>query len=451
MSQALLISDNEVLNNLYSTNLRIFVDVNVTIKTDLFEAIELLKLNPNFDILICLEKANESESIKELQNHLIQMKKKIPFIVVGSQDDSIKNNFIAISNQFAIRELIRSVAKTLEITAKDMVKKPVPKFFPIPLSIIQEMNVSNCDVYYRVEKDAFEFDYFQILNIDEPIGDKIKTFIQNGIENLYVKAEDRIKFINHSTESILRALNQEDLVIEDRVKVLQESYTFLSEQIYVMEETPKKLQKISEACTASFKKVVQDVPNISKLIEMLLSSKGDYVYSHSIVGAYIGAKIIENMDWGNKEQQEKISFVMFFHDIYLVPILKKYPNITKEEELIYNRDLTTQEKDTVLEHAKLAAQMIRNFSRLPMGADMIMMQHHGMPSGIGFATSFKDDISPISKVILISEDIASFIFECSKQNIQISKQLPQMIEELRQKYRNHTYQKIIDGFCKVKL
>jgi hypothetical protein len=86
-----------------------------------------------------------------------------------------------------------------------------------------------------------------------------------------------------------------------------------------------------------------------------------------------------------------------------------------------------------------------------MGADLIMLQHHGMSNGIGFANNFKDDISPLAKVILIAEDIANYIYDCSKKNLSINQEIDQLIETLRAKYRNHTYQKIIDGFSKIKI
>jgi HD-GYP domain-containing protein (c-di-GMP phosphodiesterase class II) len=451
MSKALLLSNNQVLNHLYTSNLKIFVDVDVVVKHDIFEALSFIENSTDLDLILCLEKKSESETIAELTRKLKVSGLKIPLIVVGQPNDASTDEIITISNQFAIRELLRLVAKTLGVTAKEMVKKNVPKFYPIPLTIIQEMQISNCDIYFLNEKESADHEYYLIIKSNESVSGKIKKIIDTGIESLYVKAEDRVKLINHMTEAIIQALNQEDLIIEDRIKVLQESYTFLSEQIYLMHETPKNLQKISDACTQSFKKIITEIPNILNLIEMLLSAKKDYVYYHSIVGAYIGSKIIEQMDWGNKEQQEKISFVMFFHDIFLTPVLKKYPLQSQEEELIYNAELSLEDKNIVLEHAKMASEMVRNFSRLPMGADLIMLQHHGMSNGIGFANNFKDDISPLAKVILIAEDIASYIYDCSKKNLSINQEIDQLIETLRAKYRNHTYQKIIDGFSKIKI
>ena len=59
MSQAILISDNEVINNLYEVNLRAYVATNVTIKKSLQEAIDLIKLSPNIDAVICFRELNK--------------------------------------------------------------------------------------------------------------------------------------------------------------------------------------------------------------------------------------------------------------------------------------------------------------------------------------------------------------------------------------------------------
>ena len=52
MSQALLISNNEVVNSMYEVNLRAYVAMNITVKTFVDDAVELLELNPSYDVII---------------------------------------------------------------------------------------------------------------------------------------------------------------------------------------------------------------------------------------------------------------------------------------------------------------------------------------------------------------------------------------------------------------
>src|SRR5690606_19620829 len=107
------------------------------------------------------------------------------------------------------------------------------------------------------------------------------------------------------------------------------------------------------------------------------------------------------------------------------------------------------DKKIVIEHAYLASSTLKTYPRCPMGADMIITQHHGMTNGQGFAVHFKDDISPLSKVIIVAVDITQSVISRLRR---VEKDLlfkEELIPRLRERYKNHTYQKIIDAFEKV--
>jgi hypothetical protein len=113
-----------------------------------------------------------------------------------------------------------------------------------------------------------------------------------------------------------------------------------------------------------------------------------------------------------------------------------------------------KDKEVVIDHAKLAGQLVKSFPRCPMGADMIITQHHGMTSGQGFAVNFKDDISPLSKIIIIAEDVATGMIHQLKDEKQDKKNIvnkEQICQRLYERYKNHTYKKIIDAFTQVTL
>ena len=56
MSQAILISDNEIINSLYELNLRAYVATNVTIKDSFESVLRLLEESPNIDVIICFRR-----------------------------------------------------------------------------------------------------------------------------------------------------------------------------------------------------------------------------------------------------------------------------------------------------------------------------------------------------------------------------------------------------------
>ncbi|MCR9206311.1 MAG: hypothetical protein NXH75_17145, partial [Halobacteriovoraceae bacterium] len=97
----------------------------------------------------------------------------------------------------------------------------------------------------------------------------------------------------------------------------------------------------------------------------------------------------------------------------------------------------------VINHARLASEMVKTFPRCPMGADAIILQHHGTTNGMGFTLDYKDDISPLAKVLIIAE---AFVEELIKEKNKgaIPPNIDMIIEVLRSRFTKHTYKKIIN-------
>ncbi len=451
MSQAILISDNEVINSLYEVNLRAYVATNVTIKDSLSAAKDLIEHSPNIDVVICFRELNKKDNaIESFLEYLNDNSLRIPIIVLGEPAEKIGSTII-IKNKYDIKGLLRSVAKILEITAKDMAEREVPKFFPIPLKLFSQMNKSSCDIYYRAEKDDFEFEYFKIIEKDADMDGSLEQYLRAGVDHLYVDAGERLRFINEASKAVVTELDRDDLSTEDRMEITQQGMGIVAEDIFENEVVSEEVANISRACIQSIETVVSAVPKMKNLLKMLMENPGDYCYKHSVLTTYISSEIINNIDWGTDEQKSKVAFALFFHDIYLVPIYKKYPDAISEEDLLFREDITDEDKEVVLNHAQKAGQLIKTFPKCPMGADMIITQHHGMINGKGFATNFKDDISPLSKIMIVAEDVAVSILSMYKEEEKVKVDKSRIIERLERKYKNYTYKKVIAAFEKARL
>lgn len=452
MSHAILISNNEVTNNLYEVNLRAYVGVSLTIKKNLSGAIALLEQVPKVDAIICFRELNEKdEAIAKLHEFLKEKGWEIPVIVLGEPNKKLENS-IVINNRYDIRGLLRAMARILEISAKDMAEREVPKYYPIPIKIFSSLEQSVCDIYFRSKSGDFEYEYFKIIEKGAEIGNSLQKYVEQGVEELFIDAQMRLKFINKASGVVVKELSREGLSNEEKIELTSQGMGIVAEEIFETEEVSEEIAQISQACVESMTSVIQDTPKLKTMLQMLLDNKADFGYKHSVLSAFIASGIIKNISWGSAEQIAKVSFALFFHDIYLVPIFKKYPDCTNEEDLLFRNDVTDKEKDIVLDHAKLAGQLVKTFPRCPMGADMIVTQHHGVTSGKGFAVNFKDDISPLSKIIIVAEDVASEMLTKLKNGDKkrlADKEL--YLEKLREKYRNHTYKKILQAFEAVQL
>lgn len=451
MSQAILISDNEVVNSLYEVNLKAYVDTNVTVKKSVDGAIKLIEQMPNVDVILCFkELKSEKDAITKLHDFLVQNKINIPVIVLGSLKENEFSDVLIINNKYDIRSMLRGVAKILQITAKDMALKQVPKYFPVPLKLFSSLKTTDSDIYFAHKKDEFEYEYFLIIEKNKTLGDSLKKYIEEGVNHLYVDARERLKFINKASAIIVEALEREDLTNADHIQITSQGMGIVAEEIFENNEVSTEIAKISHACIESIGQVVKDMPKLKGLLKLLMDAKTGYVYVHSVLTTYVASGIIKHMSWGSQEQQNKVAFALFFHDIYLIPIYAKYPEVINEEDFLFNENVEEGDKKIVIEHAHLASQTLKSYPRCPIGADMIITQHHGMTNGQGFAVHFKDDISPLSKVIIIAEDITQTILARLKAKEKDLVAKEELVPRLREKYKNHTYQKIIDAFDKVR-
>ncbi len=163
-----------------------------------------------------------------------------------------------------------------------------------------------------------------------------------------------------------------------------------------------------------------------------------------MLAAFVCNHIIKRVSWGGDSHIEKINFVLFFHDIMLAPIYLKYPELKYEEDLLFSDRLNDKEKEVVLNHARLAAEVIVTYKRAPIGADLLIKQHHGITNGIGFAIDFKDDISPLSKIVLISEAFVEEFMKNRDEKADYVLDTKAILLILNEKFKKTTYKKIIE-------
>lgn len=450
MSQALLISDDEVLECIYTANLTAYVGLDVTIKHNINDAIKLLEADPNLDLIISLSKLEEKDITDEIINYVSKNNIEIPLMVIGPCEHSSKKA-IYIKGNYDLKNIIRNCAKVLDVSAQDMADKNVPEYYPIPIRLIEGMQDSVCDIYYRTQTDQFDYYYTKIIKSNSNVGNTLHIFKDGGANHVYVKANQRLQIINRTSDLIISRLEQNDLSIDEKNDLIEQGFETVSTQLFEKATTASEIAKLSKVCVMAMKDIVQEVPKLKTLIHGLLSNKTKYPYLHTIICSYLASEIIKNISWGSKEQADKVTFVLFFHDIFLTPLFDKYPEAKNEDDLLLGHALEDNEKEQFLNHAKMAGDLVSSFRQVPIGADTIIRQHHGTTSGIGFALDFKDDVSPLSKVIIITEDYVNEILGRRVGNATISFDQKDIIAGLKTKYTRRSYQKIIEALENLSL
>ena len=438
MGQILVISDNEILNQLYVTNLEVYLGAKVVLVNSTANAFKELKRN-RADLLITINMINGQDSAAEVYEHLVSNQLKTKLIIIGNPSKELAD-VIVVPNSYNLQNLIRSCAQVLGVTAKSMVEKEVPQYYPIENQFLAKIREVPCNVYMKMKDES----YTLIAKKGDLIGSTIKQFVSEDAATLFVNSLDRLLIINVISTSIIEFLEQtEGLETNEKSEALKTGFQFAASNFSDSEAVTADIMNLANACTKVMEEIVTDTPSLKKLLTILNAQRDGFLYTHAILAAYVSNHIIRRVSWGGDSHVEKINFVLFFHDIMLAPIYLKHPTLKYEEDLLFSDALTDKEKETVLNHARLAAEVIVTYKRAPIGADLLIKQHHGITNGIGFALDFKDDISPLSKIVLISESVVEEFMKQREINPDYILDMKSVLELLYNKFRKSTYKKII--------
>ncbi len=431
-------------------NLEVYLNIKVILVKSLLEAIEYLKKD-KIDIILSLDLINKEESAVVLTKFLKSYGKNIPIIISGNQkEDALEEDIYYTAGKFNIQAILKRSAKILGITAKKMSELNIGSFYPISIESLKGLSKAPCHIYPTASAHKF------LVRQDDPMDEVISDLASKGVPQVFVSSGDRLVMTNKISltliEKITESLNNLEATapIEKKLQVLSDGYEFAAANLFSSDEIKKQMQEIASAAARVMGDVARDSTQLKGLLAILTSNKDGYIFTHSMITSYVAYHLIKNLTWGGEGQVEKINFVLFFHDIFLAPIYLKFPELKYETEILEFNLLNDKERETVLNHAKLAAELVVGYKRCPMGADILIKQHHGMKRGKGFIKFYMEDLSPLSKIFLIAEMYVEEFFksqEVGAAPFNRAAVIPKLISE----FKTPSYTKLVQSLVNVPL
>lgn len=149
-----------------------------------------------------------------------------------------------------IRSLVRFVAKQFNVTAKQMTQLQVSDYFPFPIKLLVPGVKYSIKIY--LDRSPGKYDVFK--NPDQEITKKEMQEVRKlGITRLYVEALDRLRFVNESSEMLVKALDRDDLDVSERMGMTQVAFDIVSDlasKVGIDQHT----YELAQASIASMKK-----------------------------------------------------------------------------------------------------------------------------------------------------------------------------------------------------
>ena len=263
-----------------------------------------------------------------------------------------------------------------------------------------------------------------------------------GTRSLFVKKNDRLKFVTNINQEIASKLVLDDLNEDEQVTAVEMSQQLLQAKIKRMGITDETVQ-LAQRNLIAMAKSAKKVPNLKHLIARLAKNKTGYQFKHSQVLMFVATHLMNQMDWVNDEQRKKLQFIAFFHDITLSDT--EMSKIHSNDEL-KKSDFTDEQKEEIKKHAQEGASLASQYPNAPVGVEQIIKQHHGMANGIGFSDHYSQNISPMAIVFILSEDFVDGLIYGGTNFSVIEK-----ITQMRERYSTQRFKKIIDALEKIAL
>lgn len=270
----------------------------------------------------------------------------------------------------------------------------------IPLNTLLHFEQVPFDLYLKISRERFVKRIPAFESIDRQL---ILDLQKRSICELYCDKKFNRDFsmmlINNMINKIERGYEKVD------EKLLASNEVFLTTKEIVQHLGISS--RVIEVCESAIERITQDVAEtkdqFGNYIRNLKESP-ELAFQYKLIEltSFISGQLIYGMDYFAKEEQiKKLVFASFFCDITLTN-----PNhlmIRKGEEL---EKLPLNEHSEVGLHALKASELVATYKNTPKEVAVIVRQHHGSFSGMGFPLKRSTELLPLSKIFMISQDLA---------------------------------------------
>jgi len=434
MAQVILIEPNSDLRKIYSINLSTFVGADVVVRQNAEDAIAILKILPEIQLIIAKSKLDIEETAILIHQYIKQNSLETSLIVLG-ECQALASEVLCLKEPVTWEILINQAAQHLGITLQEAANKVKPDYLPMPLYYFYDIQKTPCDVFIRIKKGTKEYQFIKRIHSKDTFDKEvISKYEDQGLKEFYIPKDYIQYFTTFVTNNLIQKLERDDLTLEDRILTTSNAYDIVKDSIQQM-GLDQAAVELSEASINSMVKSVRSSPEVAGLLKFLFSNKVSYAYQHCHLLALMCHYVLSKQSWYKDEHLHILSFAAFFSDITLKSHNQIQVGSTKE---LYDSNLNDEEMRAVMNHAADAEKILVNHPEANDYIRLVIIQSHGKLDGIGFEENPGEDIHPLSKVFIIADSFVKILL-----NPELPSKKQDILSLLYARYTNPSYQKII--------
>lgn len=434
MSQTILIETNEDLKKIFSLNLNTFVGTDVILRNGADDTLALLKILPQIALIITRAKVNGDETALKIHQYLKSENLETGMIILG-ECPQLADQVLCLQEPVSWEILIRQAAQTLGVSLQDITHRVKPDYIPVGLHYFRDISKTPCDVYIRIKKGPHEYQYVKRIHSKDTFDlEAIQKYEEQGLKEFYVSKDYIQYFTTFVTNSLVEKLERDDLTLEERIMATAHGHEIVRDSIQNM-GLDSSIVDLADASINSMIKSVKDSPEIANLLKFLFSNKITYAYQHSHLLALMCHYVLSKQSWYRQEHLQVLSFVSFFADVTLRSQSQMQIGSMRD---LWEANLTDEERTGVMNHAKDAVKILEDNPHADDYIKTVLLQSHGKTDGVGFEDNPGEDLHPLSKVFIISDNFVKILL-----NPAMPKTKKDILPMLYARFTNPSYQKII--------
>jgi response regulator RpfG family c-di-GMP phosphodiesterase len=442
--KVLLVEDNSEKASLISSSLIKEIYCEVESVGNATDAVDKLGKENSWSVVLCRNIIEEEEVAKKLLNYIYDNGLSIPFVSLGDLDLS-GFKYAVVPPQTKINKMISIVIKEMGITREELAEMHLPDYVPFALEYFYALDNAICDVFLRIPRKSGDDQYIKrVKENDELDREGIKKYEAQGVSELYVTKEDRERFISAVTMKNSDAMENASST-EEKIEATQDSYDVVKSMIADNNFSEEAIHLANKSID-TIKKTIAENKSVKDLIRGIISDKNSYSYQHTFLIPLVTYQMLGELQWEKgdmlKGQFDTIAFISFFHDIVLTE--DRFVKINNKEQFAA-ADLTDKERELIKTHANEASTLVQKIPNAPLGADVIIRQHHGDPNGIGYPENYSGHLSSLAIVFIVVEEFVGGLLEGLKSGHSMA----DIIKTLESRFTLPSYKKILDAIGKT--
>ncbi len=444
MSQVILIEENENLRDLLAINLKTYVGSEVIPRSTAAEAIDLLNILPNVDLIITQDRVGDENTASILLNYLKESDSEVSMIVNGPFDHVDEEKLIVIKEEKDWETIISTSAQVLGVSIESLEKRVLPEFIPIEIRYFLPLDSSCCDVFIRIKKTATEYQFIKRIHAGDHYSKSlVDKYIEQGLNFFYIPKEFQNNFTNFVSDHLSQKLDENNFKnLDKKIEVIAQSYEIALQEIKKLGFNSATIQ-LTDSIVKSMVSASKDSPEVNQVLHKVINSKSGYLYQHGHMTSIVANEIAKNLGIDQELITQRLAYASFFKDISFVDN-ENLAKISTFEEL-ESSSLNEEEWDLVFNHALDGALLIRKHPEAPIDVDTIIKNHHGTTNGKGFSTNSMNKLPQESKIFIIACEFVRELLDFKERG---GKPHP-IVDELYKTYSSPEMVKIIKALEKT--